>query len=229
MITDAGYTLKVIKIRALDSGRTRDLQGLRCCCDGVTSSTSRRRLPMGPDCFANLLTPFATPDVAVVFGRQLPRPNASMAERFHACSTIRTPRKSPRSPISADAVSRRCFVPIPSRPMTGGGSYRSAGFLKICHRVRTLSRRLRLLRAGYRRTYCAKAMAVHSHHYTLRQELPALLGYRRVAGLRRGNAQRVRRRCQRRHLGPARPDALCPNGRRIWCCTRRVDTDSEQV
>ncbi len=170
MITDAGYTLKVIKSREFGHGRTRNL-GLDLCSDSDhVVYLTQDALPIGRDWLANLLTPFATPDVAVVFGRQLPRPNASMAERFPRVfnypdtSEITAEPDIGRRGIKAVFCSNS-FAAYDRRRLLSIG-----GFPENLPSSEDIVATFRLLRAGYRRTYCAKAMAVHSHHYTLRQE-----------------------------------------------------------
>ena len=82
LVRQAGYDLEVIDPGTFGHGRTRNL-ALRLCADTrYAVFLTQDAVPVGADWLVQLLAPFARPDVAISFGRQLSRPNATLPERF---------------------------------------------------------------------------------------------------------------------------------------------------
>jgi rhamnosyltransferase len=127
-------------------------------------------LPVGPDWLVRLLAPFGRPDVAVAFGRQLPRPGATIGERF---ARLFNYPETQETTTEADLKRRGIKAVFCSNSFA---AYDRAALCSIGRFPEDLplgedmAATLRLLRAGYARAYCATACAIHSHNYTLRQE-----------------------------------------------------------
>ncbi len=170
MIAAAGYALEVIDPNDFGHGRTRNLALDLCGDSSHVVFLTHDALPVGPDWLLRLLSPFARPDVAVAFGRQLPRPGATIAERF---ARIFNYPDRPETTTEADVKRRgikavfcsNSFAAYDRAVLHGIG-----GFPEDLPMGEDMAATLRLLRAGYARAYCASACAIHSHDYTLRQE-----------------------------------------------------------
>jgi rhamnosyltransferase len=167
----AGHDVHKIARRDFGHGRTRN-EAARICADCeylvyLTQDAS----PQGGDWLAELLAPFADPQVALVYGRQLPRPCAQWAER-HA-REFNYPA-SPHRTTHADLASSGVKAVFCSNSFA---AYRQAslsavgGFPERLPMGEDMAAALRLLQAGHARVYQPAACAVHSHAYSLTEEL----------------------------------------------------------
>jgi rhamnosyltransferase len=170
MISEAGYRLKVIEAQDFGHGRTRNL-GLDLCSDSdYVVYLTQDALPVGSDWLAQLLSPFARADVAVVFGRQIPRPGAPIAERFPRLFNY---------PETSEITVEPDIGRLGIKAVFGSNSFAAynllrlqsiGGFPENLPSTEEIAATLKLLRAGYARAYCSSAIAIHSHNLTLSQE-----------------------------------------------------------
>ena len=170
MVRQAGHQLEVIDPHDFGHGRTRNL-ALRLCSDSqYIVFLTQDAIPVGSAWLSLLLSPFARSDVAVSFGRQLPRPDATPTERFARsfnygpADETTTEADIPRRGIKAVFCSNS-FAAYDRERLESIG-----GFPDALPLGEDMAATLRLLRHGYARAYCASAMAVHSHNYTIGQE-----------------------------------------------------------
>lgn len=171
LIRAAGHSLHSIRRNDFGHGSTRNL-GLALCADSeFVVFLTQDACPQGRDWLELLLAPFADPQVALVYGRQLPRPESTLAERF---------AREFNYPASADRTS---LADLPSRGIkavfcsNSFSAYRrqalvdAGGFPEALPMGEDMAAALRLLQRGGVRVYQPAALAVHSHAYSLLQEL----------------------------------------------------------
>jgi rhamnosyltransferase len=170
LVRQAGYDLEIIDPATFGHGRTRNL-ALRLCADTrFAVFLTQDAVPVGPDWLVRLLAAFSRPDVAVSYGRQLSRPNATLPERFArefnypATDEITTEADIARRGIKAVFCSNSFAAYDRARLLSVGG------FPEDLPMGEDMAATLRLLRRGFARAYCATATAVHSHSYSIGEE-----------------------------------------------------------
>jgi rhamnosyltransferase len=170
LIRQAGFDLHVIDARDFGHGRTRNLALSLCPDTRYLVYLTQDAVPVGADWLGQLLVPFAREDVAVVYGRQLSRPNATRAERFARnfnypeTDLITTEQDITTRGIKAVFCSNS-FAAYDAKRLCAVG-----GFPEDLPMGEDMAATLRLLRVGYARAYCAAATAIHSHDYSFIQE-----------------------------------------------------------
>ncbi|HYF20674.1 MAG TPA: glycosyltransferase [Ramlibacter sp.] len=167
----AGHDVQVIAGSDFGHGRTRN-EAARLCADcEYLVYLTQDACPLGRGWLARLLDPFADVQVALVYGRQLPRPSAQWPER-HA-REFNYPAWPQRSTLG-DLPSRGVKAVFCSNSFA---TYRRqslvavGGFPEQLPMGEDMAVSLRLLQAGHARVYQPQARAVHSHHYSAAQEL----------------------------------------------------------
>lgn len=171
LIRAAGYSLHSIKRSDFGHGSTRNL-GLELCADSqFVVFLTQDACPQGNDWLENLLVPFSDPQVGLVYGRQLPRPESTQAERF--AREFNYPTTEDRTSL-ADLPSRGIKAVFCSNSFS---AYRrqalidAGGFPETLPMGEDMAAALRLLQSGSVRVYQPNALAVHSHAYSPIQEL----------------------------------------------------------
>ena len=166
-----GHTVRAIQRAEFGHGKTRNL-GVRLCADSAFMVfLTQDALPVGDDWLERILAPMADAGVALVYGRQLPRPEAGLSERF--AREFNYPAGPAEQTSAADLGSRGIKAVFCSNSFA---AYRSSalaaigGFPEALPLGEDMSAALRLLQQGYRRAYEPGAVAVHSHAYSLREE-----------------------------------------------------------
>jgi rhamnosyltransferase len=165
------YGARVHKIRAAEfnHGATREL-GRRLIKADCYLYLTQDAVPAHPHLLANLVKPLAErQDIALVYGRQLPWPDASPLEAFNRGfnypSSSRLKQKADRVRLGLKTIfcSNVC------------AAYRSSaleavgGFAPVimCEDQYAAAR---LIAAGYSIYYAAEALVYHSHNYLMREE-----------------------------------------------------------
>ncbi|ACX83063.1 N-glycosyltransferase [Aggregatibacter actinomycetemcomitans] len=169
---EAGFSVHSIPQMEFNHGGTRNqaVKFAKSFADIVVFMTQDAILA-SPDSLANLLAPFADPEVATVYGKQLPHANstpvAAHARYFNypAQSKLKSKEDIPSLGIktafmsnSFAAYRRSVFEELggfPDNTILAEDMYLTA----------------KMVLAGYKVAYCAEATVFHSHNYTLRQEL----------------------------------------------------------
>lgn len=170
LVRAAGYRLHVIDPASFGHGRTRNL-GLRLCeSSRYVVFLTQDALPVGRDWLVRLLAPFDRVDVAVTYGRQLPRPDAGVAERFARTfnygpvDEVTTERDIAHRGIKAVFCSNSFAAYDRERLLNVGG------FPEDLPLGEDMAAAMRLLRCGFARAYCASAEVIHSHDHHLTEE-----------------------------------------------------------
>ncbi|MEA3208867.1 MAG: hypothetical protein QOE70_1924 [Chthoniobacter sp.] len=167
---EAGFDVLGIDQRDFDQGGTRQLGAERCADCEVLIYMTQDVLLTQPEAFARLVAGLEDPQVAMAYGRQLPRAGASPIEAHarvynyppqdHIRTIADAERMGFKAAFSSDAFAayRRSALMeaggFPKRIIFGEDSFVTAAFL---------------LR-GWKVAYCAAASAAHSHAYTVPQE-----------------------------------------------------------
>lgn len=170
LIREAGHDLEVIDPRDFGHGRTRNF-ALRLCGESrYVVFLTQDSIPVGRDWLSRILAPFARPDVAISFGRQLPRPDAPLAERF--AREFNYPETADVT-VEADITQRGIKAVFCSNSFAAYDRAKLesvGGFPENLPLGEDMAAAMRLLRAGFARAYCPSAAAIHSHDYTIAQE-----------------------------------------------------------
>lgn len=164
-----GVGLRVIERADFDHGGTRH-DALMGTTGEFVCFLTQDAVPVGTDYFARLLGPFEDPAVAMVSGRQLPKPDARPFERlvrgynYPEKSFVRTKADIERLGIKAFFASDVC------------SAYRRSAYLGVGGFERPLNTNedmliaSRFLTGGMKVAYAADAWVLHSHNLTPRQQ-----------------------------------------------------------
>lgn len=167
----AGHEVLVIARDDFGHGRTRNL-GLSHCADSdFLVYLTQDAWPQGSDWLQRLLDPFADPQVALVYGRQLPRPTASLSERYaRAFNYPAQPARSTLADLPAQGI-KALFCSNAFAAYRRSALVAVGGFPERLPMGEDLSVALRLLQRGHARCYQPLAQAIHSHGYSIGEEL----------------------------------------------------------
>ncbi|QKE63353.1 glycosyltransferase [Aquipseudomonas campi] len=167
----AGHQVHGIQRSDFGHGKTRNL-ALQLCADSeFLVYLTQDACPRGENWLAQLLQPFTDEQVALVYGRQLPRAEATLSERF--AREFNYSAQADRSTL-ADLPVRGIKAVFCSNSFS---AYRRAalvavgGFPEKLPLGEDMAVALRLLQQGHARCYQPLAQAVHSHDYSVLQEL----------------------------------------------------------
>ena len=168
---NAGHSVQEISRAEFGHGRTRNL-GVELCADSeFVVFLTQDALPVGKDWLERILEPMRDEHVALVYGRQLPRPDSQFSERF--AREFNYPASPAESTSAADLPSRGIKAVFCSNSFA---AYRRSalkaigGFPEALPLGEDMSAALRLLLKGYRRVYEPQAVVIHSHAYSMKQE-----------------------------------------------------------
>ncbi|MFC4452169.1 glycosyltransferase family 2 protein [Deinococcus sonorensis] len=123
-----------------------------------------------PDTIEHLLAPIRSGEAVATFARQLPRPEATLLERFSRYfnypehSQLRTEADIPRLGVKAFFFSNVCSA------VRADVFWAAGGFPEDVIMNEDMALAARLLRAGHCIKYVAEAEVLHSHDYTLQQQ-----------------------------------------------------------
>lgn len=163
-----GIKLITISREEFNHGKTRDMAVRHTHGDFILFLT-QDALPQDTDYIAHLLEPFRDPSVAMVSGRQIARDDARPFERlvreynYPAKSYTRCHSDIQRMGIKAFFASDVC------------SAYRRKAYLQVggFERVTTnedMFIAATFLRYNWKVAYCAEAIVIHSHNFTLQQQ-----------------------------------------------------------
>lgn len=166
----AGAETHVISRGAFDHGGTRDwaLRHLDDC--DIVIFLTQDALPLDTGSLTTLVECFADPTVGAAFGRQLPHEEASCiathARLFNYPDESRRVSRAdiPRLGIKAAFLSNS-FAAYRRQALMAAGGFPQGTILS-----EDMIAGARLLKAGWKLSYCAEAQVRHSHNYTLAEE-----------------------------------------------------------
>ena len=165
-----GYEVMVIPSIDFDHGGTRQMAVDRMDDCDIVAFLTQDAIPASPDSIRRLVAAFDDPEVAIAYGRQLPRPKAKPIEahaRFFGYpnqSCIKSKDSIPELGLRAATVSNSFAAYRRSILLELGGFPKGTLFGED-----TLTGAKAIL-AGYKIAYVADATVYHSHDYTLIQE-----------------------------------------------------------
>lgn len=166
----AGHALQVIARAEFGHGRTRNLAARLCADSDFIVYLTQDACPQGEHWLAELLAPFHDESVALVYGRQLPRPQAGLSERY--AREFNYPARPDRTRL-ADVHARGVKAVYCSNSFAAyrrGALDAVGGFPELLPLGEDMSVALRLLQHGYERVYQPRAQAIHSHDYGVLDE-----------------------------------------------------------
>lgn len=166
----AGCEVVSISRAEFGHGRTRNQAAQLCEDSDFLVYLTQDACPQGEDWLERLLEPFVDEQVALVYGRQLPRAEASAAERY--AREFNYPGQAQRT-AEADIARlgikalfcSNSFAAYRTRALLAAG-----GFPEQLPLGEDMAAAARLLRLGYARVYQPAACAVHSHDYSVLEE-----------------------------------------------------------
>ena len=170
LATHAGHQVHGIRRAEFGHGRTRNVAARLCeDCDFLVYLT-QDACPQGPDWLPRLLGPFADAQVALVYGRQLPRPSAGASERYarefnYPLQPDRTQREDLTRRGIKGVFCSNSFAAYRREALAAVG-----GFPERLPMGEDMAAALRLLQRGHARVYQPGALAIHSHAYSIAEE-----------------------------------------------------------
>ncbi|SEM87139.1 rhamnosyltransferase [Pseudomonas sp. ok272] len=170
MIEAAGHRLMTIKRSDFGHGKTRNL-ALDVCADSeYLVYLTQDACPQGDDWLQQLLKPFADPQVALVYGQQLPRREATDTERFaREFNYPDQPERTTQADIARLGI-KAVFCSNSFAAYRRTALEAIGGFPTQLPLGEDMAAAARLLGKGYARVYEPAAQAVHSHDYSIREE-----------------------------------------------------------
>lgn len=166
----AGFEVRSIRRRDFNHGGTRQLAAEILSDAEILVYMTQDAILSGPEAMTNLLAAFDAPEIAAVYGRQLPRTEAGAIEaharRFNypAVSEVHDLGSRERLGIKTIFISNSFAAYRRSALLVVGGFRKDVIFGED-----TIAA-ARLLLSGYRVAYSAQACVYHSHPYTWTQE-----------------------------------------------------------
>lgn len=171
LVLGSGYNVQSIQRREFGHGKTRNLAAQLCADSDYLVYLTQDACPQGSDWLAQLLQPFADPQVALVYGRQLPRVEATEAERF--AREFNYPARAERTTLAdiAHTGIKAVFCSNSFAAYRREALEKVGGFPEHLPLGEDMAVAARLLKGGYARVYQPAARAIHSHDYSIVQEL----------------------------------------------------------
>lgn len=165
------HNIQVIEIKRndFDHGRTRDM-ALRATHGDIVLFLTQDAVPADKYLIENLKKVFADNDVAIAYGRQLPKENATPQERlvrnfnYPPKSHIRTKKDLQQYGIKTYFTSDVCCAYRRSVYLALGG------FEYPLKTSEDMFMAVKVINAGYKIVYAADACVYHSHNLTLKQQ-----------------------------------------------------------
>jgi rhamnosyltransferase len=167
---EAGFNLCSVARAKFNHGGTRQMAAEMLPSAEILVYMTQDAVLAEPDALARLLAAFDDPEVAAVYGRQLPRPGAEAIEiharsfNYPAVSQIRSLSSREHLGIKTAFLSNSLAAYRRSALMEVGGFPTNVIFGEDTVTA------ARMLLAGYKIGYVAEACAYHSHSYTWMQE-----------------------------------------------------------
>lgn len=169
-IKKVGFEVHTIARADFGHGKTRNLGAQMCKDSDILVFMTDDAIPTGPDMLEKLTAPFADPQVALTFARQLPKDDATPAAQF--ARLFNYPAQS-RCTTKADIPARGLKALFCSNSCA---AYRREAFEAVGRFPESLplgedmAITARLLEAGYATCYTADATVKHSHNYSAMDE-----------------------------------------------------------
>ncbi|MFT3944224.1 MAG: glycosyltransferase family 2 protein [Ancrocorticia sp.] len=158
-------TVMEIERSSFDHGGTRH-QALMASSGDFVLFLTQDALPEGSDYVASLLEPFADPDVAMVYGRQLPKPDARRFEQL--VREFNYPKQSTiREESDIDSLGIKAFFASDVCSAYRRSHYLAVdGFPRPCNTNEDMLIAAKILRDSKKIAYAADARVFHSHNLT---------------------------------------------------------------
>lgn len=163
---EAGAVIKEISRSDFDHGRTRQLAVDMLPEAQVVIMMTQDAIPASPDAFTNLLAAFSDAQVAVAFGRQLPRQEAGVIEGFARHFNYRT-ESYVRDLTDRERLGIRTMFCSNSFAGYRVTALREVGGFPAAYFGEDQIVAGKLLLAGWRLAYQANACVLHSHGYSI--------------------------------------------------------------
>ena len=168
---DYGFQIEVIARETFSHGGTRQKVVEGAGAFGYLIFLTQDAILRGDLALTELMTAFEDPDVAAVYGRQLPRENAGEIEthaRLYSYpdqSSIRSIKDIETQGMKAAFLSNSFAAYRRDALLQVGGFHADVIFGEDMHAA------ARLLKVGYKIAYAADACVYHSHQYSVVQEM----------------------------------------------------------
>lgn len=165
-----GFNVHCIKRSEFNHGGTRQLAAELVPWADIVVYLTQDALPAAPNAIEQLLTAFRDPAVAAAYGRQLPRPGAGPIEA-HARLFNYPPQSEVRDYESRHALGiKAAFISNSFAAYRVKRLHEVGGFPGDAILSEDAIVAGRLLLAGWKTAYVAKAQVYHSHDFSVMQE-----------------------------------------------------------
>ena len=166
---EAGYRLIRVSKGSFRHGATRQLAVNRLGWAETIVFLTQDAIPCGNLAIVNLLSAFADPEIGAAYGRQLPRPDAGAIEA-HARLFNYPAVSNERSFASREALGFRATFFSNSFAAYRRSALEEVGGFPDVNVSEEVSVVARMLMAGWKLAYQARAEVIHSHPLSLRSE-----------------------------------------------------------
>ncbi|PYE55908.1 glycosyltransferase family 2 protein [Deinococcus yavapaiensis] len=167
---EAGWDVLEIERGRFDHGGTRNFAAHYASEADVLVFLTQDAQPISRDWLKRLVAPLASGEVAATFGRQLPRPQASLFERYARFFNYPpVSHRMTRADIPTRGVKAFFFSNVCSA-VRRDAFFKVGGFPERTIMNEDMLLAGRFLKHGYAIGYVADAPVMHSHEYTLAQQ-----------------------------------------------------------
>lgn len=157
-----GFEVHKIQRQTFNAGLTRQMGAELCPEADILIYMTQDTIPVNPNAFATLLRCFEDPQVAAAYGRQLPRPEACVLERFPR-HHLYPPESCVKTKQDIPALGLRTAFCSNSFAAYRRDAFMQAGGFPFTPFGEDMLIAARLLLAGHAVAYCAAAQVFHSH------------------------------------------------------------------
>ena len=170
LIVSAGFDLHAIALKEFGHGSTRNLAARLCPDHEFLVYLTQDAAPQGDDWLVQLISQFSGTAVALVYGRQLPRFDAAISERFaREFNYPAHPDRTKEADIARCGI-KAIFCSNSFAAYRRVALFEVNGFPEHLPMGEDIAVALRLLQRGHERVYAPDACAIHSHAYSVLQE-----------------------------------------------------------
>ena len=154
-----------------DHGGTRQMAAEHCGESPILIYMTQDAIPAGPNALMRLIEAFSNPNVGIAYGRQLPREEANEIERharlynYPKQNETRALKDAPRLGMKTCFCSDS-FAAYRHDTLRAVGGFPEKAFFAEDQIVAG-----KMLIEGYEIAYCGEAEVVHSHGYSMREEM----------------------------------------------------------
>lgn len=167
----AGFEVISIERSQFNHGGTRQWAAEYLVDCEIIVFLTQDAVPADGAAFAEIVSAFADPEVAVAYGRQLPRRGATLIEAHSRIFNYGETAHKKNSLIAEQIGTKAFFCSNSFAAYRRSVLIELGGFRRDLILGEDMEFAARAIKAGYANLYCAAAVVYHSHNYTVTQTL----------------------------------------------------------